>query len=380
MFERLRILPLAALASAVPIGFSMLLCGCKNEATPVAAPAPRISPDAVAGPMKLTDAQRQYIAVEPVAASRAAETLAMPARVTFRPQAQSAVGATVAGRIVAVLVQAGQVVRAGAPLLTIESADAAAARAALDQAATRLGSAESVYRRQVEMVEKGVGLELERQEAEARLKDARAEHERARHASDLIGAGKGIRVAVRAPADGMVMAIRAAVGAMVAPGGEALLELGDPTRLQVVAQVPEGDLRRISVGQQAEVELPALATRVAARVENFSPRVDQESRRAQVYIALAGRVDGLRAGMMAQVAVRVSAEEGITVPTSAVLIKDGRRRVVYVARPDGTFEAREVRTGRSRDGRVVILQGLSDGDRLVVRGALLLDNQAEQLL
>ncbi len=380
MFQRPRILPLAALVPAALIGLSMPLSGCKSEATAVTAPAPRIAPDAGAGAMKLTDAQRQYIAVEPVAASRAVETLAMPARVTFRPQAQSAVGATAAGRVAAVLVQAGQVVKAGAPLLTIESADAAAARAALNQAATRLGSAESVYRRQVEMVEKGVGLELERQEAEARLKDARAEHERARHASDLIGAGKGIRVTVRAPADGMVMVIRAAVGATVAPGGEALLELGDPTRLQVVAQVPESDLRRIAVGQEAEVELPALATRVAARVENFSPRVDQESRRAQVYLALARRVDGLRAGMMAQVAVRVSAEDGIAVPASAVLIKDGKRRVVYVARTDGGFEAREVRTGRSRDGRVVILQGLSDGDRLVVRGALLLDNQAEQLL
>ncbi len=48
--------------------------------------------------------------------------------------------------------------------------------------------------------------------------------------------------------------------------------------------------------------------------------------------------------MMAQVALRVGAEAGISVPVSAVLIKDGKRRVVYVAGPDGTFEAREVQT------------------------------------
>ncbi len=380
MFEPPRILPRAAFVPVVLIGLAMPLSGCKNESTPATAPASPVSADAGARPLQVTDAQRQYLTIEAVVASQAADTLALPARVTFRPQAQSAVGATVAGRVVSVLVQSGQVVKAGAPLLTIESADAAAARATLDQAATRLGSAESAFRRQVEMVEKGVGLEFERQEAEARLKDARAEHERARHASDLIGAGQGIRVTVRAPADGMVMAIRTAVGAGVAPGGEALLELGDPSRLQVVAQVPESDLRRIAVGQEAEVELPALAARVAAKVENFSPRVDQESRRTQVYLALAKRIDGLRAGMMAQVAVRVSAEAGIAVPVSAVLIKDGKRRVVYVARPDGSFEAREVRTGRSREDRVVILQGLSPGDRVVVRGALLLDSQAEQLL
>ena len=108
--------------------------------------------------------------------------------------------------------------------------------------------------------------------------------------------------------------------------------------------------------------------------------MELESRRTQVYLALAQRIDGLRAGMLAQVALRVGAEVGITVPVSAVLIKDGKRRVVYVERPDGTFEARDVQTGLNRDGQVMILQGLAPGERVVVRGALLLDTQAEQLL
>jgi len=362
------------------IVLSVLAAGCKKESAPVPAPASDASRDGGARSAQITDAQKQYLSIEPVAVSQAVELLELPGRVTFRPQAQSAVGATTAGRVVAVLVRAGEVVRIGAPLLTVESAEAGTARATLDQAATRLGSAESVFRRQVEMVEKGVGLEFERQEAEARLKEARAEHERARNAADLIGSGQGIRVTVRAPADGVVITIRTAVGATVAPGGEALLELGDPTRLQVVAQVPEGDLRRIAVGQEAEVELPALAARVAARVENFNPRVDPESRRAQVYLALARRTDGLRAGMLAQVVLRAGTKAGISVPVSAILIKDGKRRVVYVERPDGAFEAREVQTGQNRDGRVAILQGLAAGERVVVRGALLLDTQAEQLL
>ena len=119
---------------------------------------------------------------------------------------------------------------------------------------------------------------------------------------------------------------------------------------------------------------------IPARVENFNPRVDPESRRTQVYLALAKRTEGLRAGMMAQIALRTVAEGGVAVPVSAVLIKDGKRRVVYVERPDGSLESRDVRTGRSQDGRVVILQGLTAGERVVVRGALLLDTQAEQLL
>jgi cobalt-zinc-cadmium efflux system membrane fusion protein len=338
------------------------------------------SSKAASGAVKLRDVQKQFLTVEEVGASGKDDTLALPGRITFRPQAQFAVGAPIAGRVSAVLVRAGEAVKTGAPLLHIDSADAAAARAALEQAKTRLVSAENLYKRQVEMVERGVGLEFERQEADARLKEARAEHERALQSVSLIGAGQGSRYAVRAPANGVVMAIRAAVGATVAPGGEPLLELGDPTQLLVVAQVAESDLHRVTQGLEAEVELPALSARLPARLESFSPRVDPESRRAQLYLTLAGRAEGVRAGMLAQVALRVAAVDGISVPVTAVLIKEGKRRVVYVEDADGAFRAREVQTGRNRDGRVVILQGLKAGERVVVRGALLLDTQAEQLL
>ena len=230
------------------------------------------------------------------------------------------------------------------------------------------------------MTEKGVGLEVERMEAEARLREARAEHERARHAVGLVGSGRGSAVAVRAPTNGVVMSIRATVGATVALGAEALLELGDPARLQVVAQVAESDLARLAAGQQAQVELPALGARVAARLSSFNPRVEIDTRRGNAYFELSGPVEGLRAGMMAQVFVGFTGPPGITLPVTAVLIKEGTRRVVYVERADGTYEQREVETGRNQDGRVVILRGLAPGERVVVRGALLLDTQAEQLL
>ena len=306
--------------------------------------------------------------------------LALPGRVTFAPKAQSAVGAPVAGRVSALLVRAGERVKAGDPLLRIESADAAAARAALEQAGTRLAGAETVYQRNVTMLEKGIGLEMEKQESEVRLKEARTEHRRAAQTVGMLGPGSGGQIVVRAPSNGVVTQIKVAVGATVAAGGEALLELGDPSLLQVVAQVAESEASRVAQGQQAEVELPALSTRVAARVETISPRVEPESRRMQVYLTLAKRVDGLQAGMLVQVALSAGSESAIIVPVSAVLIKDGKRRVVYVEEPDGNFAARDVVLGRNRDGRVAVLKGLNPGDRVVVRGALLLDTQAELLL
>jgi cobalt-zinc-cadmium efflux system membrane fusion protein len=362
---------------ALPCALLIAACG---KGTEHAAKPEVAASGSAAKPVQLAAAQRQFLTIEAVGASANGDLLSVPGRVTFRPQANSVVGATVAGRVVAQLVRAGEVVKAGAPVLTIESVDASATRINVDQTATRLAAAESLHRRVTEMVDKGVGLESERQESEAKLKEARAEHERARQAVALIGAGRGSLVTVRAPTNGVVMSIRVAVGATVAPGGEPLLELGDPALLQVVAQVTESDMRRIVVGQQAEVELPALAAKVDAKVDSLGPRIDADSRRAQIYLNLARRIDGLQAGMLAQVALRVSNDSTIALPLSAVLIRDGKRRVVYVEKGDGSFEARDVETGRNRDGQVVILKGLSAGDKVVVRGALLLDTQAELML
>lgn len=368
------------LLAALTAGISGLLNGCEKAPPHVAIPTGKVTSTPFNPAIPLTPAQKKHLTVETAGASSSTDNLTLPGHVTFRPQAQSAVGTSVSGRVVAIFAQAGQVVHKGMPLLSIESADAAATRAALDQAATRLGAAESIHKRQVEMIEKGVGLEFERQEAMARLKDAKAEYARAQNAAELVGPGHGSLITVKAPAEGVVMQIHAEVGAMVEPGGESLIDLGDPTQLQVVVDVPESDLHHILAGQQATVELPALNTRLAAKVETFNPQVDSDSRRAKVYLSLPKLLNDLRAGMMAQVSLAIRGEEGLTVPVTAVLIKDGKRRIVYCERPDGSFAAKEVITGRSRGDRVTVLRGLNNGDRIVTKGALLLDNQAEQLL
>lgn len=356
------------------------LSGCGERAA-TEAPAKTVSKSGgAAKSVQTTAAQKQFLVIESIGTSQSSDVLSLPGRATFRPQAQSAVGATVAGRVVSLHVRAGEMIKAGAPVITIESADASTTRATLDLAATRLAAAENFYKRNVDMIEKGVGLEFERHESESRLKEARTEHERARQAAALIGKGQSGRVTVTAPTYGVVLSIRVAVGATVTPGGEALLELGDPSQLQIVAHVAESDLRRIAIGQNAEVELPGLNIRVPAKVENISPRVDPESRRMPVYLTLEKRIDGLQAGMLAQIALNTGSDSAISLPVSAVLIKDGKRRVVYVEKSNGTFESRDVETGRNRDGQIVILKGLTAGEKVVVRGALLLDTQAELLL
>ena len=342
-------------------------------------PGPGAAPDAKDNTLAPSEPWRKFIAIEAIADGKGGLSGVLPGRVAFYPQAMAAIGSPVTARIVSVEARPGTTVNAGTPLLTLQSAEAAAVRASLEQAAARAAAAEDLLRRQNEMIKKGVGLEVERFAAETAAREARTELARARRAAELIGAGDGDRFVLRAPAKGVVLTVRANVGAVVAPGGDPLVEIGDPDKLWIVADVPESEIGGIAIGRSAEIDIPGADRRLAARVEGIGQVLDGEQRRLPIYLALREPAK-LTPGMLVEVRLSTVDEPVMTLPTSAVLIKDGDRRIVYVQRSDGRLEARAVRTGVSRDGRVAILQGLRPEDKVVVRGSLLIDSEAEQLL
>jgi cobalt-zinc-cadmium efflux system membrane fusion protein len=149
----------------------------------------------------------------------------------------------------------------------------------------------------------------------------------------------------------------------------------------VQADIPESELRDIRVGGPARVHVGAADATFEAVVDGVGGRVDGEQRRAAVYLRPLVGGPPLLPGMLADVRFGAAADDGvISLPTEAVLIKNGTERIVYVRDQDGRYKARPVRTGVSRDGRVAILEGVTAGENVVVHGALLLDGESEQLL
>lgn len=353
---------------------AICLAACTESTTP-ATPA-----NNKADGLAVADASRQFLEIETVGSGAGALGGILPGRVAFRPQAMAAIGTPMAARILSIEVRPGEAVKAGAPLLTLQSADVAAARSSLDQASARAAAAEDLLQRQNEMVKKGVGLEVERFGAETAAREARAELERARRTAALIGGGSGDRFVLRAPTSGVVLTVKANVGAVVSPGGDALVEIGDPSRLWIVADIPENEVGSVAIGRSAEVRVPGADAKFDAVVDGVGQVVDGEQRRLPMYLTLKGGSKRLTPGMLAEVRLNNQGDAILSVPTTAVLIKDGSQRVVYVQRADGKFEPRPVRTGVSRDGRVTILEGLQAGEKVVAKGALLLDSAAEQLL
>jgi len=360
-----------------PLALALLACGpdaAAQGAEPSAGAATLVD-----GGVEVREDSLAFLTIEEVGESVVGAFVRAPGRVAFREGAVSEVGSPVDGRVTEVHVRVGQRVEAGDALVTIASPSAAQVRGELARARVMVQSAEIEVARQAQMRERGVGIETDRVRAEAELAQARAMLAAMSATTASIGRGSAAAVTVRAPIAGTVLDRRASVGAAVEAGSDPLLVLGEPGAVWVVAHVFERELPLIAAGEPARVSLASVGEPVGARVESVGGAVDPETRRGPVYLALDDEIaPRLRAGMYARAEIEVR-EAGVGIPTSSVLVKDGGRTVVFVQRGPRTFAPREVHIGAPVAGRAPVLSGLARGDRIVTRGVLLLDGQADLL-
>lgn len=322
---------------------------------------------------------RPYITVATVSPQIFTAKVQAPARVEFRSKALSTVGSVVAGRIGKINVQAGDRVKAGAALATLDSSEATQMRADLARAKAELQRAEDRVKRQAIMQKNGVGLDVERAEADIQLRQARADYERSAQAVRLLGNGTGQSIVLRAPVDGVVLRAHASIGTTV-DAGAVLFELGEPGVLWIVADVFDSDLPLIEKGAKAMLQISALPESVSGRVAAVSADMQTDLRRGAVYIELEDANLNLKPGMFARASIEAAGPHRIVLPATAVLIKEQKQTVVYVETAEGAFEPRNVAVGQARDGLVPVLEGIVEGERVVTAGTLLLDSAAAMLL
>mgnify|MGYP000926722879 CR=1 FL=1 len=179
-----------------------------------------------------------------------------------------------------------------------------------------------------------------------------------------------------APATAFITARNAYPGGRVTPETE-LYALADLSRVWVIADVFEADAGRIRLGQSALVE-PAYASgrRFAARVTYIFPRVDPQSRTLPVRLEVDNPEFTLKPDQFMNVDFAFASASRLVIPEEAVL-DGGLIQTVYVDRGEGIFEPRRVEIGERFEGRVEILSGLKEGERIVVSGAFLLDSESK---
>jgi Cu(I)/Ag(I) efflux system membrane fusion protein len=184
-------------------------------------------------------------------------------------------------------------------------------------------------------------------------------------------------ITLRSPVDGVVLDKPAVKGMRFMPG-EALYKIADLSSLWLLAEVFEQDLAWIAPGQEAAVRVNAYPEKVfRGKVVFVYPTVTAETRTARVRIELPNPGRLLKPDMYASVelAVRQRGDKRLTVSDSAVL-DSGTKQIVLVQRGEGKFEPREVKLGRRGEGVVEVLEGVKEGETVVVSANFLIDSES----
>ena len=201
--------------------------------------------------------------------------------------------------------------------------------------------------------------------AEANLRIAEAERALAEAQRSEIEL-KIARTELKAPAAGTISRRAARLGAVAGTVGEPLFQLVRNGEIEFDAEVPETVLPQIEPGQSVEVLLSGVSEAIIGTVRLVDPSVDKLSRLGRVAVALS-RHPAMRAGIFARGNITVGRRQAVTVPLSAVLFgKDGA--YVQLA-TNNVVEIRNVETGFKRGARVEIVNGLMEGQEVVVRAA-----------
>jgi len=171
-----------------------------------------------------------------------------------------------------------------------------------------------------------------------------------------------------------VTVIGNAAGAYINDTSASLMTIANLERVLVTAAVPENQIGAISRGQAAEIRLPAYPGLALRGVISYiSAVVEPDTRRIRVRITLPNPDGKLRPNMFATVQVSSAAATRLVLPASALLMNNDSVSV-FVETAPWTFVRRPVTLG-SEDGETVqILAGVRAGERVVVRGAVLLND------
>ena len=179
------------------------------------------------------------------------------------------------------------------------------------------------------------------------------------------------------PASGDVIEKRVVNGQRVM-AGEELYRIIDHSHVWVITDVAEGDLAMVKPGTHASVTFRAYPMQpVEGEVTFVYPELRAETRTARVRVEIPNTDGRLKIDMYADVVFSAGNDEKPvpTIPASA-LIDSGTRQVVLIAKGEGRFEPRAVKTGRRGEGYVEIIDGVAKGEEVVTAATFLIDAES----
>lgn len=261
------------------------------------------------------------------------------------------ISAKITGNIISFPVALGTRVKKGDLLVEIQAGEISAQ---LRQAATQLDQAQRNLSREEALLKKNAATSESVKTLREELKIAEAAYQEALTRQSY--------TKIVAPFTGIITRKSANIGDLATPG-KILLNLEDETRLQVVTDFPEKMMLKVKSGDQMEVLIPSIESRMTATVAEVSPIASPSSRTVPVKLDLP-EDNRLRSGQFARVFLTGESAQTIMVPSSAISPYGQIDRVFIVH--DGHAYLRLVRTGLRRNDRVELLSGVEAGEEIIV--------------
>src|SRR5271169_1169292 len=183
---------------------------------------------------------------------------------------------------------------------------------------------------------------------------------------------------VVAPIGGTVIDRQVGLGQFVqANAGNPVYAIGDLSTVWLIANVREVDAPRVRLGAPVEVRVLALPQRVfKAKLTFVSPSVDPNTHRLAMRAEIPNQDGMLKPEMFATFSIGKGGESAAPAVPESAIIYEGDTARVWVARDDGTLAVRAIQTGRTSDGEVEVVAGLTAGERIVTSGSLFIDRAA----
>ena len=271
------------------------------------------------------------------------------------------------GKVISVLVEAGQWVGAGQTLAVIDRSvqtqEAAQLAAQIDVARADARLAQQELDRAQALVGRGF---VSKADVERRVATRDAALARVRVAQANLGQSRARigRLDVRAPAAGLVLTRTVEPGQIVGPGSGALFRIARGGQFEMMARLPESDLFTMSTGVPAQVTPVGSARTYQGSIWQISPVIDPASRQGVARIAVSYDRD-LRPGGFATASITAGSVDAPLLPESAVL-NDSQGSYVYIVDKDNAVRRRPVRVGSVTYAGVVVAEGLNGTERVVL--------------
>ncbi|MGQ0812530.1 MAG: efflux RND transporter periplasmic adaptor subunit [Nitrospiraceae bacterium] len=378
---------MAGCVSAVALVLNLGCNSAAEEATHVKSKGEtdvvRLSPD---------EAQRGDIVARPVTRGEFTTHRDFPATVVPNHHAMAEITALVRGRVVDVYADLGQQVKAGDLLAILYSGELGMAQSVYLKAGAKLYVAEKSYERaKMLLQEKVIGL-AESQRRQGEMLSVRAEKREAQDRLRLLGMNEDqIRrldrdqkihsyVPITAPFDSRVIARNLTKGEVVETT-EKLFTVADLSEVWVSANIPEKDIPFIHSGasgveQMVDVLLTAYPGEVFhGKVTYIGDVLDPATRTMKLRLELPNPDRKLKPEMYATIRVYSLPQPNVLVVPERAVQRERDRRFVFVQRDAQSFEARDVKLGESNGEVVKILEGLGEGEAVVMEGSFILKSE-----